>query len=62
MEENLDINNEVNKEIPEKTTNSSSKEIKEASSEKDTNKVISNGNSQSNSAPKVDIKNGFFNL
>jgi len=53
MEENLDINNEVNKEIPEKTTKSNSEEIKEPRSEKDSNTVINNGNSVS----KVNIKN-----
>ena len=57
MEENLDINNEVNKEIPEKTSKSNSEKIKEHKSE-----VLDiNGNnsiSQKNSAPKVDIKNG----
>ena len=57
MEENLDINNEVNKEIPEKTSKSNSEEIKEDKSE-----VLDiNGNnsiSQNNSVPKVDIKNG----
>ena len=57
MEENLDINNEVNKEIPEKNTKSNSQEIKELRSEKDTNTVINNGNSQSNTVSKVNIKN-----
>ena len=53
MEENLDINNEVNKKIIENTTESNSKEIKEPRSEKD----INNGNIQSNSASKIGIKN-----
>ena len=57
MEENLDINNEVNKEIPEKTTKSNSEEIKDPRSEKNPNTVINNGNSQSNSVSKVSIKN-----
>ena len=53
MEENLDKNNEVNKEISENTTKSNSDEIKGHESEKDMN----NGNTQSNSASKVVIKN-----
>ena len=57
MEENLDINNEINKEInkeiSDNTAKSKSDEIKEPRSEKD----INNGNSQSNSASKVGIKN-----
>jgi len=57
MEDNLDINNEVNKETPEKTTKSNSEELKEPKSEvldiKGNNSI-----SQNNSAPKVDIKNG----
>ena len=52
MEENLDINNKVNKEKPENTTKSNSEEKKEPRSEKD----INNGNSQSNSASNVSIK------
>ena len=57
MEENLDINNEVNKEIPEKTSKSNSEEIKENKTEvPDING--NNSISQNNSAPKVDIKNG----
>jgi len=57
MEENLDINNKVNNEKSENTTKSNSEEIKEPRSEKDTNTVINNGNSQSNSVSKVNIKN-----
>ena len=53
MEENLDINNEVNKEISDNTAKSKSDEIKEPRSEKDINNV----NSQSNSTSKVGIKN-----
>ena len=56
MEENLDINNEVNKEIPEKPK-SNSEEIKQPRSEKDTNTVINNGNTQSNFVSKDSIKN-----
>ena len=57
MEENLDINNKINKEVPEKTTNSKSEEIKESKSEKVINMGINNGNSEINSASKVGIKN-----
>ena len=57
MEENLDINNEVNKEILEKTTKSNSEAINEPRSEKDTNIVINNGNSQINSVSKVSLNN-----
>ena len=57
MEENLDKNNEVNKEISDKTTKSNSEEIKEPKSEKNINLNRNNGNSQSDSNPNVDIKN-----
>jgi len=57
MDENLDINNKVNNEKSYNKTNSNSEEIKEAISEKDTNTVINNGNSQINSVSKVNIKN-----
>ena len=57
MEENLDINNGVNKEISDNTTKSKSEEIKEQRSERDTNIDINNGNSQSNTTSKVGIKN-----
>ena len=53
MEENLDKNNGVNKEIYDNTTKSNSKEIKEPKSEKIVNKDSNN----SNSASKVLIKN-----
>jgi len=53
MEENLDKNNEVNKEISENTTKSTSEEIKGPKSEKVMNVGINNGDS----APKVVIKN-----
>ena len=57
MEENLDKNNEVNKEISDNTTSSNSDEIKEPKSEKVINMEINNGNSESNSASKDVIKN-----
>ena len=57
MEENLDINNKVNNEKSDNTAKSDSEEIKIPKSEKDTNTVINNGNSQSNSVSKVNIKN-----
>ena len=57
MEENLDINNKVNNEKSENTTKSDSEEIKEPRPEKDTNTFINNGNSQSNTVSKVNIKN-----
>ena len=57
MEDNLDNNNEVNKEISDNTTKSNSDEIKGPNSEKVINLDISNGNSESNSATKVVIKN-----
>ena len=57
MEENLDINNKVENEKSENATESNSEEIKEPRLEKDTDTVINNGNSQSNSVSKVNIKN-----
>jgi len=57
MEENLNINNEVNKEISNNSIKPKNEEIKEPSSEKDINMDIVNENSQSNSASKVVIKN-----
>ena len=56
MEDNLDINN-INKEISENTKPSNAEEIKKPKSEKDINIVKDNGNSQSDSVPKVGIKN-----
>jgi len=53
MEENLDKNNGVNKEISDNTTKPNSKEIKEPKPEKVINKDFNN----SNSASKVLIKN-----
>jgi len=57
MEENLDINNEINKEISDETTKLNPDEIKDSRSEKNINISRNNGNSLSNSAPKVGIKN-----
>jgi len=57
MEENLDKNNEVNKEISDNTTKSSSDQIKGPKSEKVINMDINNGDSKSNSSSKVGIKN-----
>ena len=57
MEENLDINNKVNKKITDNTTISNSQEIKESRSEKETNMDINNRVSQSNPTSKVGIKN-----
>ena len=57
MEENLDKNNEVNKEISNNTTKVNSEGIKEPSSEKDFNLNTNNVNSQSNSASRVGINN-----
>ena len=57
MEENLDENNGVNKELSDITTISNSEEIKEPKPEKVINKDINNVNPESNSASKVVIKN-----
>jgi len=57
MEENLDKNNELNKEISDNTNKSNSEEIKGPKSEKVINKDIKNSNSESNSASKVLLKN-----
>ena len=57
MEENLDKNNELNKEISDNTTKSNSEEIEGPKSEKAINMDINNTNSESNSASKVVIKN-----
>ena len=53
MEENLDINNEVNKGISDNTTKSNTEEIKVPNPEKVINMDIKNGDS----ATKVVIKN-----
>ena len=57
MEENLDINNEVNKEISDNATKPNPDETKESRAEKDNNTDINIGNSQSNLVSKVNIKN-----
>ena len=57
MEENLDKNNGVNKEISDNSTKSNSEEIKGPKSEKVINMDKKNDNSESNSASKVVIKN-----
>ena len=57
MEENLDKNNEVNKEISDNTTKSNTEEIKKPKSEKVINKEANNINSESDSAPKDLINN-----
>ena len=57
MEENLDINNDFKKEISDNTTKSNSEEIKESRSGKEIDMDNKNGNSQSNYASKIDIKN-----
>ncbi len=53
MEENLDINNEVNKEISDNTNQSNPEEIKKTKSKNDVNMDRNNCNSQSDSDPKV---------
>ena len=57
MEENLDKNNEVNKEISDNTTKSNSEKKKEPKSENVFNMDVKNSNSESNSASKVVMKN-----
>ncbi len=57
MEKNLDINNAVNKEIPDNTTKSNSEEIKDPKSEKEINMDLNKSNPQSDSTSKVDLKN-----
>ncbi len=57
MEENLDKNNVVNKELSDNTTKPDYEELKEPKSEKVINKDTKNSNSESNSASKVLIKN-----
>jgi len=57
MEENLDINNVANKEIPDNITKSNSEEIKESRSEKDINLDVNSGDSETNSTSKAGIKN-----
>ena len=57
MEENLDKNNDINKEISDNTTKSNSEETKGSKSEKVINMDTNNDNSESNSASKVVVKN-----
>jgi len=57
MEENLDLNNELDKEISDNTAISNSKEVKEPKSEKANNIDVNNGISESKSASKVGIRN-----
>ncbi len=57
MEENLDKNNGVNKEISNNTTKPNSEEIEELKSEKVINKDTNNGNSENESSSNVLIKN-----
>ena len=57
MEENLDINNEVNREISDKTTKSNSEEINEPKLEKVISTNDKNINSKNNTIHKVDNKN-----
>ena len=57
MEENLDLNNEVNKEITDNTTKPNPVEIKGPISEKDTKMDRNNDIPKNKSAPNVGIKN-----
>jgi len=57
MEENLDKNNEVNKEISDNSTKSNSEEIKESKSEKVINLNIKNSKSEDDTTSKVVKKN-----
>ena len=57
MEENLDLNSEVNKEIFDNTTKTNPAEIKGPRSEKDPNMDRNNDNPKSKSVPNVGIKN-----
>jgi len=57
MEENLDTNNEVNKEISDNNVKSNSEEIKESRSDKDINLNKINSISQSNSDSNIGIRN-----
>ena len=62
MEENLDKNNEVNKEISDNTTKSNSEEIKEPKSEEAINMDINNGDSDTNVVIKNRVKSKYFFL
>ena len=57
MEENLDKNNGVSEQISDNTIKSNPEKIEEAKSEKVLNMDTNNGDSESNSASKVGIKN-----
>ena len=57
MEENLDINKKIYKEISDGTSKLNSEEIKEPRSEKDINMDKNNGDTEKNSTSKVGIKN-----
>ena len=57
MEENLDINNGINKEISDNTTETDSEDIKKTTSEKVKSMNNENSFSQNNSVPAVGIKN-----
>ncbi len=57
MEENLEKNNKINKEISDNSNKSNSEKIKEPKSEKVLNMDINKGNSEINSASKFVIKN-----
>jgi len=58
MEENLHPKSEVNNKIPDNANKSNSEEIKEPNTEKVINTNETKANSQNNSVPKADIKNG----
>ncbi len=59
MEENLDENNSVNKEISDNIIKSNTEEIKESKSQKVINMDTNSSNSESNSAPKdvINVEN-----
>jgi hypothetical protein len=58
MEENIDINNQVNKEISDNNTKTNSEETKDSLLEKNINMDVIKGNSQGNSTSEVVNKNG----
>jgi len=57
MEENLDLDKGVNKELSDNTTKPNSDKLKESISEKDTNIDRKNSSSQNNSVSKVVVEN-----
>ena len=61
MEESLDKNNRVSEQISGNTTNSNSEKKEEPNSEKVLNMDLNNGDSESDSASKVVIKNEIDN-